>query len=51
MFSPYKDVNGVWKFGNESMKVNDEKIIIENQHRAHTPGLFELLFYRINASW
>lgn len=46
VFGPHKDVNGEWKFGSENLKVNDEKIIIGNQHWAYTPGLFELLFYK-----
>lgn len=46
VFGPNKDVNGEWKFGSENLKVNDEKIIIGNQHWAYTPGLFELLFYK-----
>lgn len=45
IFGPHKESNGEWKFANESLKINNEKIIIGNQHWAYTPGLFELLFY------
>lgn len=48
MFGSNKDANGVCKFGNENLKVNDDKIFIGNQHWVHTPGLFELLFCRTN---
>lgn len=46
VFGPHKDAIGEWKFGNDDLKVTDEKIIIGNQHWAKTPGLFELIFYQ-----
>lgn len=46
VFGPHKDDNGEWKFGNDDLNVNEEKIVIGNQHWAKTPGLFELIFYQ-----
>ena len=46
VYGPHKDIHGEWKFGDKPLKVDDQKIIVGNQHWAFTPGLFELLFYK-----
>lgn len=46
IYGANKDENGVWKFGNTSLKLNNDKIIIGKQSWAFTPGLYELLFYK-----
>lgn len=46
IYGPHKDENGVWKFGNSELNMNEDKIKIGNQTWALTPGLYELLFYK-----
>lgn len=46
VFGPHKDSNGVWKFGDSIIDINEDKIIVGNHSWAYTPGLFQLLFYK-----
>lgn len=46
VYGPHKDENGIWKFGDIIVKLNEDKIVVGNQTWAYTPGLFELLFYK-----
>lgn len=45
LYGPHKDSNGEWKFGNSSVKLNDDKIVIGSQSWLLTPGLYELMFH------
>ncbi|XP_058985527.1 uncharacterized protein LOC131805847 [Musca domestica] len=46
VYGPHKDNNGEWRFGDQPLKISNEKIMIGNKNWALTPGLFELLFYQ-----
>ena len=46
LYGPHKGFNNEWKFGNSSIKLTEDKIVIGNHIWAFTPGLFSLLFHK-----